>query len=1787
MPWEVQFKSDLNGDGGLGLVLVNAPMEVESSVEPAVLMTDSEGFLYIENLGETLAIRDSWGGRDRFQYEHVDEESGSTYSQAPIAVAQNPEETGSFLLMTRHSSTWQNFEGEIESHTDWSVVNIDSQGVFNWDNTFSIPSVLNYESIFRMDFNGDGSSEGLVLEALVYIETDSADNLSEAYLKRFPVANSDPKVPDPDSPSFVEYNNDLYEIQEEQGFAAFFDYSHEDEYYSNKSTLVAVAPVEAEDAFWLAVKHEGQSKNVTEGREDYVNWQVLPLAADRTNSTATIKWEDSAWTHSIVSWEQLFKQDLDGDSYIGINEESLTQVSSDMSGDLLLQDSSEGLYIKDKNGDLTPIVDEWGAMVRFNYFWTDGSNEDTSSPLAIESQQDGSYILIVQRNSKSEGVSNISYETYKLSADGIVNWELTHYTENLIELENDLSADLNNDGEIGYSLNALQIITGDSDSVALAKDSFDNFYIIDSETIMPVSTLWGGSVKLEFTELENGESFSRKAFATVKSVIDENVIYQIFTRLSSTDQNSQEEIYGWEVLKANSKGVIDFEENDWAQSIYKYETSTKEDIDGNGVIGLIVANLIDVLTDTKGVLLKTDEHGNLFINSEGKTFPITSDDGSQVSFSYKIPTEEGEVESKPYAIEKDNNGDFKIAIKLVETNFSNSDKFINWETFKVGANGTIEWKSGAFGPAIASQEKFFAQDLNEDAKIGIKEGDLTALPNDTVGATLKEDGSGGLYIHDQENSESYITIVDESGSQPSFDYQETDKWGTVVSVGHAVEFQKDTGNYLLLIKESFTPDNKEPTSTLWRTYSVSAAGVVNWTSNSESDSIAANERLFKQDIDLSGKIGEDLSSLILLDTDVAGEKPKTDSTGRLFIEKLDRELLKVTDDSGNQLDFDHADVYAVEALDSAIGDGFYLLLKNSGNSSENTVWERLYASADGVIDWTLSRTHRIATWLETDFNQDLDGDGKVSRKGDQIADLNEVVFDITGERLQKTSDGTIFVKDGTNTIQIVDTARGPVNFDYEQSDDGVLYSSMALAVEKQRDGQYSLIVREISQYGEKTEKSYMVFTVSANGILNEDSTAYFGEGEIDETIFAQDINGDGKVVKGSISRTDQSDLAPKKGSEDKGIIEKFSEVAQSVIYTLPTIIKSDDQDPSSSESENVTMFVERAGQGTSKIGLDIKVVDSHSELKSAKIAKDAGVTGITPMSGVMDFSVTISDPKKYGTIVNVIFALPEGTTNPIYMKEDRSSGEFFDFKFNNETREGYIYDNDTNTLTLHIRDNGKHDDDPTLGIVRDPAVLYEGVAESSSDSDGDGIVDSLDYDDDGDGITDDLEQLAGGDPTNAQDTQTTETYLQGLGISYSILASAAELGKQDVKKNPSFYGLELYTAEEKNDAVEAARAIVNVSARVDLGPGGLVTPGFTVLGQQKKMLIRAVGPKLGDLGVDSPMANPTMTVFKARWDGNPPDVVAVIDDWKSDNDNVSEIVSAMESTGAFPLEPAEAFQGRPFMTDDTTSAAALLTLDIGVYTVQVSSADGGTGEVLVEVYEVTGDSLTALSADSDDDGFTDDLESLSGGNPANSSDASITESYLSDNDIPVSIFDSARNLGQQEVILDPSANELYSEVELEAAALSAKALVNVSARVDLGPGGLVTPGFTVLGQQKKMLIRAVGPKLGDLGVDSPMANPTMTVFKARWDGNPPDVVAVIDDWKSDNDNVSEIVSAMESTGAFPLEPAEAFQGRPFMTDDTTSAAALLTLDIGVYTVQVSSADGGTGEVLVEVYEVTE
>ena len=132
-------------------------------------------------------------------------------------------------------------------------------------------------------------------------------------------------------------------------------------------------------------------------------------------------------------------------------------------------------------------------------------------------------------------------------------------------------------------------------------------------------------------------------------------------------------------------------------------------------------------------------------------------------------------------------------------------------------------------------------------------------------------------------------------------------------------------------------------------------------------------------------------------------------------------------------------------------------------------------------------------------------------------------------------------------------------------------------------------------------------------------------------------------------------------------------------------------------------------------------------------------------------------------------------------------------------------------------------------------------------------------------------------------------------------------------------------------------SIVNVSARVTLGSGEMVTPGFVVRDVPTKLLIRAVGPRLGDFGVYY-LPNPRMTIFDSSRN-----VVTTIDDWRDDNlvSELSDLMTATASAGAFPL------------AQDTASAATLVTLDPGAYTVQVDSADEGVGDVLVEVYEIS------------------------------------------------------------------------------------------------------------------------------------------------------------------------------------------------------------------------------------------
>jgi len=127
----------------------------------------------------------------------------------------------------------------------------------------------------------------------------------------------------------------------------------------------------------------------------------------------------------------------------------------------------------------------------------------------------------------------------------------------------------------------------------------------------------------------------------------------------------------------------------------------------------------------------------------------------------------------------------------------------------------------------------------------------------------------------------------------------------------------------------------------------------------------------------------------------------------------------------------------------------------------------------------------------------------------------------------------------------------------------------------------------------------------------------------------------------------------------------------------------------------------------------------------------------------------------------------------------------------------------------------------------------------------------------------------------------------------------------------------------------------NVSTRCFVGTGDNVAiPGFVIDGTDyKTVLIRAVGPELPDLGVAGALADP---VFELKRGGT---TLYSNDDWGS-NTNAADIVSSGTAVGAFDL------------ADGSASAALLVTLPPGAYTVPVTGKAGTTGVVIVEAYGV-------------------------------------------------------------------------------------------------------------------------------------------------------------------------------------------------------------------------------------------
>ncbi len=416
----------------------------------------------------------------------------------------------------------------------------------------------------------------------------------------------------------------------------------------------------------------------------------------------------------------------------------------------------------------------------------------------------------------------------------------------------------------------------------------------------------------------------------------------------------------------------------------------------------------------------------------------------------------------------------------------------------------------------------------------------------------------------------------------------------------------------------------------------------------------------------------------------------------------------------------------------------------------------------------------------------------------------------------------------------------------------------------------------------------------------------------------------------------------------------------------------------------------------------------------------------------------------------------------------------------------------------------------------------------------------------------------------------------GQPATFSISASGAGLTYQWLKNGGTIAGATTPTyAIASAQAGDAATYAVRVTsgattetATAKLTVGGLAGSGVSITSQPASQSVNAgqsvtftvtasgTGPLTYQwLKNDSPITGATGTSYTIA-SAQPADAGSYAARVSSGGQNVVSTAAALSVTPVVPVGPT----ARLSNLSVRTALAAGQTLIVGV------AVDGGARNVLVRA---AGPALTAFGLN----GMANPrLDLYDGQTIAFSNDdwpGNLADTFSSVGAFPFT--PGSRDAGFVQSIegsrtiqaSGPGAGVVLVEA-YDIGIGNSPRLINVSARNRVGTGDdILIAGFNIAGTgTKRVLIRAVGPKLGAFGVTGFLVDPKLEVFTSA-------SVKL-----TENDNWDAALAATAaSVGAFALDAG------------SRDAALLTTLEPGSYTVQVSGVGGGTGEALIEVYEV--
>ena len=187
---------------------------------------------------------------------------------------------------------------------------------------------------------------------------------------------------------------------------------------------------------------------------------------------------------------------------------------------------------------------------------------------------------------------------------------------------------------------------------------------------------------------------------------------------------------------------------------------------------------------------------------------------------------------------------------------------------------------------------------------------------------------------------------------------------------------------------------------------------------------------------------------------------------------------------------------------------------------------------------------------------------------------------------------------------------------------------------------------------------------------------------------------------------------------------------------------------------------------------------------------------------------------------------------------------------------------------------------------------------------------------------------------NWQDTQPAEIQATGLAPQDSreaaIVATLSPAAYTTTLANAN--GLNGVGLVEIYDLDSAANAkLANISTRGFVQTADNVMIGGFALGGSSinpaRVVVRALGPSLAQVGINNPLSNPTLQLFDSNGQS-----VAFNDNWQDDPSQAAEL----QALNLAPANPNE--------------SAIVTMLSPGLYTAVTSGQGGGIGIGLIEVY---------------------------------------------------------------------------------------------------------------------------------------------------------------------------------------------------------------------------------------------